>query len=221
MTAPSAAEIQYQLQHIHEDTSKQIIAAFGVCLGIATCAVLLRFVARHITKAPLAGDDWTIVAGLLCAVGYVVGQSLCISYGLGKHAVLVTDPVSLARAISASIILYIASLSLTKVSILLLYRRIFPNRRFHAILWGVGVFVVAFTIANILFIIFGCNPIKAGFNPNILGKCINHEAAILAVAILTVTTDFVILFLPLPLVWKLHLPTNTKFQLTLVFLLGT
>ncbi|KAI4278561.1 MAG: hypothetical protein L6R35_006086, partial [Caloplaca aegaea] len=152
MTAPSASEIQYQLQHIHEDTSNQIIAAFGVCLGIATCAVLLRFVARHITRAPLAGDDWTIVAGL---------------------------------AISASIIFYIASLSLTKVSILLLYRRIFPNRRFHAILWGVGVFVVAFTIANILFIIFACNPIKAGFNPYIKAKCINHEAAILAVAILT------------------------------------
>ena len=67
MASPSPAEIQYQLQHIHDDTSSQIIAAFGVCLGFAIIAVLLRFVARHLTKASLGGDDWTILVGLVSA----------------------------------------------------------------------------------------------------------------------------------------------------------
>lgn len=65
MDRPSPAEIQYQLQHIHDDRSNEIIAALGVCLGIAIIAVLLRFVARHLKRAPLEGDDWTIVAGLV------------------------------------------------------------------------------------------------------------------------------------------------------------
>lgn len=67
MAAPSPAEIQYQLQHIHDDRSNGIITSFGVCLGVATITVLLRFVARRIKRAPLAGDDWTIVAGLVGA----------------------------------------------------------------------------------------------------------------------------------------------------------
>ncbi|KAL8956223.1 MAG: hypothetical protein Q9193_006193 [Seirophora villosa] len=220
MDRPSPAEIQYQLQHIHDDRSNEIIAALGVCMGIAIIAVLLRFVARHLKRAPLEGDDWTIVAGLLCAIGFVVSQLVAVSLGVGRHAVLITDPVSLARTISAGVIFYIASLSLTKVSFLLLYRRMFPLQGFHALLWGVGGFVVAFTTANILIILFGCNPIEGGFNPFIKAKCIDHDAAILTFACLTTTTDFVILLLPLPLVWKLHLPLTRKFQLTFIFLLG-
>lgn len=65
MAAPSPAEIQYQFQHSHDDTSNQIISALAVCLGFALIAVLLRFVARHITRASLCGDDWTIIAGLV------------------------------------------------------------------------------------------------------------------------------------------------------------
>lgn len=59
------AQIQYQLQHFEDDRSTSIIAALGVCLGLAIVTVLLRFVARHLTRAPLGGDDWTIVFGLV------------------------------------------------------------------------------------------------------------------------------------------------------------
>ncbi|KAI4196374.1 MAG: hypothetical protein LQ346_003233 [Caloplaca aetnensis] len=126
----------------------------------------------------------------------------------------------LSKTVTASVVFYITSLSFTKISILLLYRRIFPNRNFHAVLWAVGGFVTAYTVANVLYIIFGCHPIQAVFNPLTKGKCINGEAAILAVATMTIVTDFIILLLPLPLVWKLHLPKIRKFQLTLIFLLG-
>lgn len=112
------------------------------------------------------------------------------------------------------------SLAATKVSILFLYRRIFPLRGFHAILWGVGTFIVAFTIANVLFLAFQCHPISGAWNPFIKAKCINTDAAILTAAAMTIATDAIILSLPLPLVWKLHLPRVQKLQLTGVFLLG-
>ncbi|KAL8681228.1 MAG: hypothetical protein Q9224_006869, partial [Gallowayella concinna] len=104
------------------------------------------------------------------------------------------------QAVIASITFYIVSLAATKISILLLYGRVFPKREFHAVLWGVGIFVAAFTIANVLFVIFSCRPIRAAWNPLVKGKCINTAAAILAVACLTTATDFIILGLPLPLV---------------------
>ena len=65
MAGPTPAQIEYQLQHIQDDRSDEIIAAFGVCLGIATITVLLRFVTRHLTRAPLKGDDWAVVFGLV------------------------------------------------------------------------------------------------------------------------------------------------------------
>lgn len=125
------------------------------------------------------------------------------------------------QAINAGIVLYLVSLGATKISILLLYRRIFPNREFHAVIWGMGIFVVAFTVAIVLSMIFACKPIGGAWNPFIKAKCINTEASILAVACMTIVSNFVILGLPLPIVWKLHLPTIRKFQLTLVFSLGT
>ncbi|KAL8855422.1 MAG: hypothetical protein Q9178_007934 [Gyalolechia marmorata] len=223
MAGPTPAQIEYQLQHIQDDRSNEIIAAFGVCLGFAIITVLLRFVSRHLTRAPLKGDDWAVVFGLICAIGHVVGQAVAIKYGLGKHSVVVKDPASLARvpATTASIVFYNVSLAATKLSILLLYRRIFPHGGFHAVIWAVGIFVVAFTTASVLFIIFSCDPIDGAWNPTIKAKCINDQAAILAVACMTIVSDFIILGMPLPLVWKMQLPIIRKFQLTIVFLLGT
>ncbi|KAL8685241.1 MAG: hypothetical protein Q9218_007885 [Villophora microphyllina] len=188
MAGPSPADIQYQLAHIHDDRSNAIIAAFSVTLTFAIITVLLRFVSRHITRAPLASDDWTIVVGL---------------------------------TIDASIVLYMVSLALTKISILLLYRRVFPKRGFHALLWAVGAFISAFTVANVLLVIFSCRPIRGAWSPFIKAKCINSDAAILAVAVMSIVTDFIILALPQPLVWKLHLPKVQRLQLTGVFLIGT
>ncbi|KAL9028665.1 MAG: hypothetical protein Q9196_003008, partial [Gyalolechia fulgens] len=219
MAPPSPAELQYQRQHGHDDRSGEIIGAFGVCLGFAIIAVLLRFVARHLNRASLGGDDWTIVVGLVGPISEPPGPQghhrsghaltslvdlvacyrlCCVSYGLGKQAVRVTNQVALARAINASVVCYISSLSATKISILLLYRRIFPNRTFHALLWAVGILVLAYTIANVFYVVFECNQIKAGFNQRTRPKCINDEIMVV-IAILTTVTDFIILCLPLPL----------------------
>lgn len=65
MPAPSPEAIQYQLQHFNDDESNRIIASFGVCLALAIIAVLLRFLARHLNRASLGADDWTIVVGLV------------------------------------------------------------------------------------------------------------------------------------------------------------
>lgn len=65
MAAPTPEQIQYQLQHIQDDRSDEIITALGICLAFAIITVLLRFVARHLTGAPLGADDWTILFGLV------------------------------------------------------------------------------------------------------------------------------------------------------------
>lgn len=42
-------------------------AAVAVLLGLATIAVILRFIARIIQRSGLMADDWTIILALVCS----------------------------------------------------------------------------------------------------------------------------------------------------------
>ena len=107
-----------------------------------------------------------------------------------------------------------------KLSVLLLYRRVFPNPRFRAILWLVGIFILCYSITLFFGVIFQCNPIKGAWDLTLGAKCINLSLVILTMSCLNALTDFITLLLPLPLLWKLHLPRQRKVQLMGIFLLG-
>lgn len=68
MTAPSPAEIHYQMEHIHESKASNIIASHVICFVLACIAVVLRFISRRIGKNAIQADDWFIVAALVSHV---------------------------------------------------------------------------------------------------------------------------------------------------------
>lgn len=107
-----------------------------------------------------------------------------------------------------------------KTSILLLYRRIFPDRRFHLWVYAMGVFVVAYSVSAFFAFLFQCVPIAAGWDLNIKGRCINLSLAFTIVGAINVITDAVILAMPLPQLWRLNTTTARKAQLVGVFLTG-
>lgn len=61
----SKDEIQYQLDHIEDNRVNDIVVSNSVCIGLAAIAVLLRFVARCLSKAKVAGDDYMVSAALV------------------------------------------------------------------------------------------------------------------------------------------------------------
>lgn len=59
----SPEEIQYQLQHIHEDRSSDLITTFASCTALAYVAVILRLIARRVNRARIQADDcWVLIA---------------------------------------------------------------------------------------------------------------------------------------------------------------
>ena len=214
------AEIAYQMAHIKDNRQPEMIAAYAVCGAFAIIAVFLRFLARIINKTSVEADDYTVLLGLLCAIGSLAVQSVSIAHGLGKHQILSTGIIVSARYVLASIILYIASMAATKISILLLYRRIFPNKKWHYAFWAVGLFIFAYSVAFGFVVLFPCRPVSGAWNPFIKAKCYDTNVLILVPAILTVITDLIVLVLPIPLVWKLRLPMWRKVQTTSIFFLG-
>ena len=53
--------------HVDDNRSGQIHASNAVCLIAAYIAVVLRLVARSLTKAKYGLDDWLIGVSLVCA----------------------------------------------------------------------------------------------------------------------------------------------------------
>lgn len=72
-----------------------------------------------------------------------------------------------------------------------------------------------------IFAIAQCSPRKKIWNPLMnTGHCIDTSAAYLSTAIFNVITDFAILILPMPILWKLQMPRKKKIQTTAVFATG-
>lgn len=117
-------------------------------------------------------------------------------------------------------ILYKLTINMTKVSILCLYLRIFPNKQFRKAALIVMFFVVGYAVSSIVATIFQCSPISKTFHPQTPGKCLNLTAFWYANAVANILGDCAILALPMPVLYALHLPQRQKFGLMMVFALG-
>ena len=106
------------------------------------------------------------------------------------------------------------------MSILYFYNRVFPQKWFKYSLIALGLFISGHMIAFNFVAIFQCRPIRSQWNPSIPSHCLNYEAAILIGGIVNILTDFVMLIIPMPLLWGLKLSKSRKLMLTSVFLLG-
>lgn len=81
-------------------------------------------------------------------------------------------------------------------------------------------FVFGYLFSNLLTQIFGCTPIDKYWKPETPGHCILKIKAAYALGSMNFISDLFIFILPLPTVWRLHLPRKDKLGVTLVFMGG-
>ena len=116
--------------------------------------------------------------------------------------------------------LYALTSTVVKLSILCLYRRIFPTRKFKRITVAVGLMLMAHFFASVFVGIFICVPVEKVWNPTIPGRCNNFDIEFLVVEIIEVLVDVVLLLLPIHMVSTLQLSNRNKVILSMIFLLG-
>ncbi|KAF2847829.1 hypothetical protein T440DRAFT_356488, partial [Plenodomus tracheiphilus IPT5] len=127
-------------------------------------------------------------------------------------------------------IIYLASTTLTKISILTFYRRITSsiiNRKLLIAVWASIVFVAIYGISSILALIFTCSPIEAywyRFTTSWLRthkyKCHDEILTLIVIIVISAVQDFIACILPMFVVVKLRLPLRQKAALSAVFLIG-
>ncbi|ROV94600.1 hypothetical protein VPNG_09203 [Cytospora leucostoma] len=172
--------------------------------------------------AACGGDDYTILVALLFTTAFVGMCVFITTEGMGKHAILMNPEyaISLPKGMFASEVIYVPALMTTKISILLLYRRIFPSHKFRMVLWCVGGFILAFAITGTFLQIFQCIPIEAIWYTDLARRCVNISADYIAMGTINIVTDVVVLCLPMPQLWRLQMSRTRKAQLMGMFLLG-
>lgn len=123
-----------------------------------------------------------------------------------------------------SMITYIITVTIVRLSILLTLRRIFDVAPFKMITTIVGTASIAWGISIFFANIFQCTPFMDAFDPDIVmsssKKCINLQAMFYGTLATAFTLDLIILILPLHVIWRLRLPTRQKFELTVILSLG-
>lgn len=117
-------------------------------------------------------------------------------------------------------ILYKVNIGLTKISILLLYLRIFVTQWFQRTCQACIAIVVAFTIGTVMSSIFQCTPVTFTFDKTETGTCIDLTAFWYANAAFNISSDLVIMFLPVPVINRLQLPPQQKLLLYGIFAVG-
>ncbi|KAK2041702.1 integral membrane protein [Colletotrichum somersetense] len=189
---------------------------------LALAAVGLRLYSRQVKGQKLWWDDYFIVWSMIWNL-FVVGFIFAMySAGMGLHADKVEPAriVMMAKYLVVAEILYAWNLGWTKLSLMLMYYRIFHIPFFKRMTWFVIAFVFAWVICITFLFIFICVPVEKLWYPDLPGHCINQVATWIANAASTIFTDLLILLLPLPQVWKLQLQKAEKIALTFAFGLG-
>jgi hypothetical protein len=171
-------------------------------------------------------DDWMACA----AVPFIVAQSttafVWIQLGLGRHYYEL-DPSALATSMKilfANYFIYDIALWLTKTSALLFFRRIFSKRRsptwFNMALLVTHGLNTAWLVGILLATIFFCDPIPKQWTPDLPGHCGQVSTLWIGSAISNVIIDFIILILPLPMIWGLHTSSRRRAGISIIFALA-
>lgn len=117
--------------------------------------------------------------------------------------------------------IYNFAITAIKGSLLYLYHRVFyVNRTFNYCLWGVFFFIAAYSITQVFAAIFQCVPIDSNWTVDKPHWCINAAVGATIVAAFNVLTDFIILIMPMPLLYHLQKPLKEKLQIMFMFMLG-
>ncbi|KAG9231133.1 hypothetical protein BJ875DRAFT_129502 [Amylocarpus encephaloides] len=189
---------------------------------LAFLCVCLRLLARYERKQSLWWDDWMILWSMawnLVVVGFIFGMLKC---GMGLHAdtVPMENIVLIAKLLVVAEVLYAFNLVWTKLSLLMMYYRIFRFPYFKKWAYIIGAFVIAWVICVTFLFIFICVPVQKLWYPQLPGRCIDQVGTWIANAISTIVSDLATLILPIPQVWKLQLSKPEKIALTAAFGLG-
>ncbi|KAL8652546.1 MAG: hypothetical protein Q9210_002615 [Variospora velana] len=229
---------------LNDNRGPEITGSLAILIILATIAVVLRFVARHITQTSYGLDDWLMFFALVWEYGlatiFFFGElrawanpsvlrahpgRLGLHYGLGRHILMLDldQATSFIKLFFATTCVFPVACAALKFSILIFYHRIFPFRKFTISCVVIGVAVAAWFIAFIVASFLTCRPLEYFWDKSIPGgQCVNVlHVTYYITSPPDILTNFAILVLPLPWLWNLQMQLRRKLGIVCILALGS
>ncbi|MCJ1263640.1 hypothetical protein MMC22_003510 [Lobaria immixta] len=207
--------------------SKYTATIVASLLPVATIFVWIRLYTKVCLIKSHGWDDYTSFIAWLGLIAYSALKVKSKESGSGVHQwdLPVQRLKGWALWTNITAMVYEPTISITKLSILLMYLRIFmPNRSIRTRTYYLTQFIIWF---NVLFylailIVTGCQcvPRRKIWNPWVPGKCVNPHALLAVTAVINLLLDFSILLLPIQSIWHLQLSPKRKLAISSVFATG-
>ncbi|EKG15987.1 hypothetical protein MPH_06808 [Macrophomina phaseolina MS6] len=176
--------------------AQSVLVCSIACTVVVVVVTAVRLYTRIILVAGLGSDDYALLAAITTFFAMMSLFLVGLKYGLGKHLADVNprkQDMFMKLMIGAGT-LYNTVMLACKLSILLLYRRLFPLQSFNKRWWYIN---------------------QTG------DKCPSKWAFYVANSAFNLISDILILILPIPVIKSLSLELRQKITLYILFALGS
>ncbi|KAH7311255.1 hypothetical protein B0I35DRAFT_437781 [Stachybotrys elegans] len=195
----------------------------GVFMSLMLIAVLVRVYVRFRLVKAWGWDDYFCIAAAFGSLAHMIMYTQTLGIGFGRHIwdIPVSMLVGNSYLFSVNGIIYPLTILFAKLSILLLFVRIFSVNQGMRITIYVGMAVL-----TLFYVAMACVAIASmvqcdGLDADSIQFCRNYSGPIILLnASFNVATDFWILLMPIPLLLKLNLRLRQKLGIVAVFLAG-
>ncbi|EFQ26927.1 uncharacterized protein GLRG_02098 [Colletotrichum graminicola M1.001] len=208
-----------------ENRGPELLAVNIVFVSTAVLATALRCFVRAGLVRAFGTDDWLMVLAMACFACYSAFSISGITYGTGRHHKDLSKE-NISEALELwwwCYLFYCMSMVISKMSIAFFLMRI-TTQKIHR--WVVYIAMLSTVISGVLFFfvtLFQCQPVSFFWNKDQAGSCININIVIglaYSYSASSVISDFAFAILPAFIVWNLQVPTQTKFALIPLLMMG-
>jgi hypothetical protein len=204
-----------------------MVATIAVCLPPAILIVWVRMYVSPFVFKTFKWDDALILVSKLAYIAYavIILETLKLGSFMDIWNLRLGTVIQWGQLANTEEILYSVLMFTAKLSVLMLYLRVFVPPRskntwvYYSILFVIG-FNALFYIANTFIEIFSCTPREKIWNPTIPGYCINVYGVIIGTAALNMILDFMMILIPMGVIWQLQMGRKRRVEISIVFAFG-
>ncbi|KAL5336834.1 hypothetical protein BJX70DRAFT_260695 [Aspergillus crustosus] len=201
----------------------EMIATVTVLVGLSITAVFLRAFARYKRRVSFGLDDHLCFLSVILLLGMLVELILWVEIGgNGSHQKDLSEETmkNFYKVFLANQFTYFVLSPVIKISIVCFYRSVFTIKPFQWASFAINTLIAVWGAAIFLACALQCRPLNSYWDHSVNGTCFDSNKFIIVNQIFNVIMDFVILALPVPMIWNLQRAWQDKLALNGVFALG-
>ncbi|KAF2638689.1 hypothetical protein P280DRAFT_508923 [Massarina eburnea CBS 473.64] len=211
---------------LHGTRQPNAYACLGITFAAATTTLVLRLVARYLTKVSLWYDDWLALVAYVFATAWSGLTLYWLQMGLGLFLSEIDMPPLHTLEQSRLILwveelLYAFSIASAKLAILGFYWRMFKTSKIRMPIQILAACTVLWLILRTFIAIFHCVPVQKFWQVRLKGHCSIDDRQFFVGSILAhLVIDVAILALPVIEVRKLKMPLPQRLGIMGMFGFG-